>query len=342
MSTVEKFDYLVFLGRFQPVHIGHVEVIETALKLAKQVIVVVGSANQPRTIKNPWTAPERINMIRESINSDRISYTSVPDQQYNDQRWVASVQLAVQNVMSNRGWTDKTRVGIVGHHKDESSFYLKLFPQWELVDHEMNETINATDLRALFFEQKHVKYLQSIMPPAAYSFVETFRKTDEFSRLVREHSMIAAYRKAWAAAPYAPTFLTTDAVVVQSGHVLLIERKSAPGEGLLALPGGFVNQSERLVDAMVRELREETRLKVPDPVLRGSIAATEVFDKPDRSLRGRTVTFAYLIQLAPGKLPVVKGDDDARRACWVPISELREDNMFEDHFAIIQRMLGTV
>jgi bifunctional NMN adenylyltransferase/nudix hydrolase len=108
----------------------------------------------------------------------------------------------------------------------------------------------------------------------------------------------------------------------------------------MALPGGFLDANERLKTAVIRELREETRIKVPAPVLLGSITKTEVFDDPHRSARGRTVTHAYLIELKGEKLPKVKGGDDASKAFWVPFADVKPEQMFEDHFHIIQAMVG--
>jgi bifunctional NMN adenylyltransferase/nudix hydrolase len=96
--------------------------------------------------------------------------------------------------------------------------------------------------------------------------------------------------------------------------VLVLRRRVHPGRGLIALPGGSLHQDERVVDGMLRELREETGLKVPRPVLEGSTAASQVFDAPERSARGRVITHAYLIQLKAGALPAVCGADDADRA----------------------------
>ena len=86
---------------------------------------------------------------------------------------------------------------------------------------------------------------------------------------------------------------------MQSGHVFVVRRKVHPGKGLLALPGGFLAANMTLEDNALKELKEETQIKVPVQVLRGSIKNQKAFDYPERSQRGRTVTFAYYIELEP-------------------------------------------
>jgi bifunctional NMN adenylyltransferase/nudix hydrolase len=168
-----------------------------------------------------------------------------------------------------------------------------------------------------------------------------FTHTIAYDTIVTEFRMIQDYKTAWKAAPYAPTFVTTDAVVVQSGHLLLVKRKHAPGMGLWALPGGFLNQEETLEAGMLRELREETKIKVPLPVLRGSIKSQKTFDHPNRSTRGRTITTAFFIDLGfDNALPKVKGSDDAEVAVWVPFNKIDRTQMFEDHFAIIDNFIN--
>jgi bifunctional NMN adenylyltransferase/nudix hydrolase len=349
----KQFDYLVFIGRFQPFHVGHQEVLDKALQLADKVIVLVGSANQPRTIKNPFSFAERRQMILNTYGFNnlkgdedkhdykRIAVEPLSDNKYNDTAWAASVQSIVSSHIAVMGWSDKPRRGgIIGHVKDSSSYYLNLFPQWELVDHAINEEVHATDIRKIMFTGQNLRFLQAVVPYTVFAFLEKFSNTADAAALFKEQIFIDTYRRSWAAAPYAPTFLTCDAVVVQSGHILLIKRKAEPGKGLYALPGGFVNQNERIEDGMLRELREETKLKVPEPVLRGSIKAKEVFDHPDRSLRGRTVTQAFYIELQPGKLPPVKGGDDAAQARWIPLAHVREEELFEDHYSIIKHFVG--
>ena len=65
------------------------------------------------------------------------------------------------------------------------------------------------------------------------------------------------FRAKWSGTPYPPMFVTADAVVIHRGKILLIRRAGMPGRGRLALPGGYVEHSELIQDAAVRELIEE-------------------------------------------------------------------------------------
>ncbi len=343
----QEFDFLVFIGRFQPFHNGHLQVIKTGLAQAKQLIILCGSAHQPRSVRNPWTISERETMIRGALSNDenlRIHIAPLMDIVYNDESWVRNVQATVNGlVTAHHGIPHKpAKVGLIGHSKDQSSYYLNLFPQWGAVNVENYQGISATPVRELIFGSRNSdEALDQWLPENVRQQLVKFSETSAFSDIKDEQAFVLKYQQAWNAAPYPPTFVTVDAVVIQSGHVLMVERKARPGKGLLALPGGFVNPSEKLVDACLRELKEETKLKVPVPVLKGSIRSQQVFDDPYRSARGRTITHAFYIELSPNKeLPKVKGSDDAKHAFWVPLAELNPGNLFEDHYFIIQEMTG--
>lgn len=350
-GMTKPYDFLVFIGRFQPFHRGHLTVIKAGLEQAERVIVLCGSAHQPRSVRNPWTVPERERMIRSAVSSeqqDRLFVSPLMDITYNDELWVRNVQATVNGIVTaHHGVLHRVpSVGLIGHSKDQSSYYLNLFPQWHAVNVPNFEQLNSTPIRRQYFADDSEDYLTSkhakaALPESICQLLAEFRNSDDFHAIRDEHLFVEKYRKAWEAAPYEPTFVTVDAVVVQSGHVLMVERKARPGKGLLALPGGFVDSGEKLVDGCLRELREETRLKVPVPVLKGSIKASEVFDDPYRSARGRTITHAFYIELSPNKeLPKVKGGDDARHAMWVPLADLNPATIFEDHYFIIQEMTG--
>jgi bifunctional NMN adenylyltransferase/nudix hydrolase len=341
-SSARRFDALIFIGRFQPPHRGHVDVLQQALRQADRVCVLIGSTDKPRTVKDPFSFDERREMIASVLDEDaraRVLIAPVQDSTYNDGDWVRWVQDAVAALL---GDTAGRQIGLIGHEKDASSYYLRMFPQWTLVDVEATEDISATEIREQLFAERHNSFVSWAVPAPVRDWLDAFRVRPEFAQLASEFEFIASYRKAWAAAPYPVTFVTVDAVVVHSGHVLLIRRRAEPGRGLWALPGGFVEQGERLEAACLRELREETGLKLPEPVLRGSLKDTHVFDHPHRSLRGRTITHAFLFHMPTGELPRVKGGDDADKARWVPLNVFAQmrNVMFEDHFDITYYFLG--
>ena len=336
----KKYDTLVLIGRFQPFHNAHLEIIKRATALCDQLVVVTGSANQPRTYKNPFTSEERAVMIRYATMglSIRIAIEANPDTIYNDQAWAVRVQALVAR-HTNPG----DKIAVIGHKKDESSFYLDMFPQWGFENVEQIEPLSAVNIRDLYFKRDvNMNFIKAVVPQTTFDFLQSFNTRPEYEQIIREREFVANYKKQYASLPYPPIFSTADAVVICSGHVLMIKRRAEPGKGLWALPGGYVNANtdKSVEDAAIRELREETMIKVPAPVLRGSIVRSKVFDAIDRSPRGRIITHAFYIQLSDGELPKVKGSDDAEKARWVPIAEVKSEECFEDHYEILQHFLG--
>jgi len=336
----KPYGTLVLIGRFQPFHNAHLEIIKRATALTDNLVIITGSANQPRTYKNPFTSAEREQMIKAATGglTLKIHIESNPDTIYNDQAWAVRIQSIV-----SRYRILGTRTAIIGHKKDESSFYLDMFPQWEYVDVEEIEPLSAVNIRDLYFKRDaNMNFIKAVVPQTTFVYLDAFKDTPEYEQIIKEREFVENYRKQYASLPYPPIFSTADAVVIQSGHILLIKRRAEPGKGLWALPGGYVNANtdKSVEDAAIRELREETMIKVPGPVLRGSIVRSKVFDAIDRSPRGRIITHAFHIVLPDGELPKVKGSDDAEKARWVPIAEVKSEECFEDHYEIIQHFLG--
>lgn len=350
-----KYDLLVYIGRFQPFHNGHKDVIDTALSQSERVCIVIGSHNRPRSPKNPWTSEERVQMIRSCFPEEvqhRLSFAPVVDHLYNFDRWLAAVDSAVTSTkfMYNTG-LKPFKIGLIGLNKDQSSFYLHHFPQWESVPYTPKKMINATDIRNEFFSpsvlfdtvddlRKKNSILSKHLSEEILDSMIMFSQTPAFQSLWEEQQFLLKHKEMWSKAPYPPTFQTADAIVVQAGHVLLVERADCPGRGLLAIPGGYVGQNESVETAALRELKEETKIDVPMAVLKGSIAKSRMFDDPSRSERGRIITQAYLIRLNDKVLPKVKGDSDAKKAVWTPISNLNRNKLFEDHFDILETMVS--
>ncbi len=348
-TTAKEFDLLILIGRFQPFHNEHKRIIDIALEKSRNVLILVGSAGKARTIRNPFTFGERKHMISESVGAgDRLIIKPLYDKTYNDAAWIKQVQTVVLdtalhvanngNSFHASGYND-IKVGLIGASKDNTSYYLKMFPQYQSVNVAIEADLHATAIRE--------DYLRNCMidgpniPESVLKFLLTFSRTDDYQQLKSELRFVENYKKQWAVSPYPVKHATVDSVVEQSGHILLVKRKAEPGKGLWALPGGHLNEFEKQLDGAIRELREETKIKVPEAVLRGSIRDHETFDDPYRSTLGRVITKAYHFKLADDvTLPKVRGADDAEKAKWVPISELREDQMFDDHYAVVAYFLG--
>lgn len=340
---MKKYHTAVFIGRLSPMHLGHEFVIKKALENANEVIVVVGSSFAARSFRNPFTFEERKKIIKSVFPQPEVKVVPVSDYPYDDNKWVAAVQAVVG---ANRQFTpDPERTTLIGHKKDETSYYLNLFKMWDSIALPNLNGYNATELReALFVEQKsNRKLCQTNMSELAYAaLIDIMReKSKELYTVVQDNVENQKYIKLWESAPFPPVFVTGDAVLTQSGAVLLIKRGKFPFKDKWALPGGFLNQKETILSGVIRELSEETRVKVPEKVLRGSVKSSFVFDHPNRDPRGRSITHAYHIDLGfPNeKLPKVKGSDDAAEARWFQFSELRQDMMAFDHWHILNHFL---
>jgi bifunctional NMN adenylyltransferase/nudix hydrolase len=341
-----EYKFCVFIGRFQPLHQAHLQVVKQALAQAEQLILVIGSCRAARNIKNPWTFDERVSMVRACLTPDeqaRIHFVPARDYYYSDNIWVAQIQQAVNQIAKG-----ESSIALIGSYKDSSSYYIKYFPQWDFIPAQTDKTMNATDVRNDLFDLAHLdastSWHEQVPEPIRKWINENFSNTPTFSALESEYRFIKEYKQKskFVGQPWAPTFVTVDAVVIQSGHILVVRRKFNPGKGLIALPGGFVKDGERLEAAAIRELKEETGIRVDKPVLQSRVSGSHVFDHPGRSLRGRTITHGFCIKLPDGDLPEVRASDDADAAFWLPLMDVArlEQEFYEDHAHIIQHFVS--
>jgi len=350
MDNLQKpYDYAVFIGRLSPPHNAHFHNIRKGLEVADQVIVFIGSAYRARNLKHPFTWQERAQMLSAGLTYEenkRVIIRPLRDFIYNDSKWTINVQQEI-DMITNK---EPSNIALVGHAKDKSSYYLTLFPQWDFIEAGKMSGYTATDIRNKYFNYYGYEDLYfnnvpksffedcyKLMPNGVIAWLNHFSQSDEYKQIQNEYSYIRKYKEQWKAAPHPVNFVTTDAVVIQSGHILLVKRKAFPGKGLWALPGGFLKTNELIHDGMLRELKEETRIKIDKRKLSDNIKIWHVFDNPERSERGRTITHAALIHLPGDKeLPQVKGGDDASHAFWMPLTNVKSDSCFEDHSFIIE------
>lgn len=122
--------------------------------------------------------------------------------------------------------------------------------------------------------------------------------------------------------------ITTDGAIIKDKKILLIKRKNNPYQGKWALPGGFVEYKERVEDAVVREVFEETGLKTKIRDLIG------IYSDPNRDPRGHTITIVYLLDILSGEL---NSGDDANDANFFDLKDLPQ--LAFDHNIILKDVI---
>ena len=106
--------------------------------------------------------------------------------------------------------------------------------------------------------------------------------------------------------------ITVDGVIIKKGKILLIKRKNEPFKGKWALPGGFVEYGEKVEDAVLREIKEETGLNAKIKNLLG------VYSDPNRDPRGHTISIVFILE-GEGE---AKASDDASDVKFFDLNKL--------------------
>jgi len=121
--------------------------------------------------------------------------------------------------------------------------------------------------------------------------------------------------------------LAVDAIILVDNKVVLIERKNPPYGW--AFPGGFVDYGESVEDAVIREVAEETSLKIVE----GTLEQVNTYSAPNRDPRGHVVSVVFSCK-AEG---TPKAQDDAKNIALFSLEELPE--LAFDHKNILERFI---
>ena len=200
----------VLIGRFQPVHQGHLFVIEQALKHCDQLVIMLGSSYRANTIKNPFNTPERIALLRDHFAPEwqaRIHIEPLEDTMYDEPSWIQSIRQAVNARAQGKN------IAVIGHDKDPSTYYLKHFPDWELIELGNYQNLDATLIRKAWFSARSVQAIDTIpgLTEVSRAFLTAQFGNERYQRLKEEFEFIQAYKTQWAHTPYPVLFNTTDA-----------------------------------------------------------------------------------------------------------------------------------
>lgn len=327
--------YSAFIGRMQLPHNGQLQIIKKALEETDALIVVLGSSFKSRTPKNPFTWEERADMIKLSLGDligkegERIHFIPMRDY-YDDDKWAFEVKKAVLSI------TNGKPVSLYGHKKDVTGYYQDNFSEWEYVDAGHLPGYDSSNLRKALFSVRS--------PSSAMSVISHYTSQP-----------IIDYLTAWSELPYRADMIeyknavdmdlqkfndninvSADAILTCADKILVMRRRNHPGKNTIALPGGFVERNEKTLQAALRELEEETTLKIPAGLASHSLVDCKVYDDPMRSERKRIITHAYHFDLNMDNPPEVRSTEEAKDPFWLDFDAIDslESEFFEDHFMI--------
>ncbi|UCE10209.1 MAG: NUDIX hydrolase [Candidatus Thorarchaeota archaeon] len=119
---------------------------------------------------------------------------------------------------------------------------------------------------------------------------------------------------------------TIDVAVTDGKRVILVKRAKEPFKGKWVFPGGFVDYNETVEDAAVREVLEETGVRVELQEILG------VYSAPDRDPREHHVNVVFVAKPIEGE---PQGGDDAAEAEWRNLSSLGQGDLGFDHDLIV-------
>jgi bifunctional NMN adenylyltransferase/nudix hydrolase len=182
----KEYQFGIYIGRFQPCHNGHWQTIELALTKVEKLIIVLGSHRVAMDIRNPWSTAERADLIQQCLSAEqrsRVIFLPMRDWLYSDNLWLTAIQQQVSEITG-----DSRSIAIFGHHKDPSSYYLDLFPQWDFVETGNYTGLSSTNIREAYFE--HQKCPTDHVPEPVDSFLQNFLATDRYQTLCQEYQFL--------------------------------------------------------------------------------------------------------------------------------------------------------
>jgi len=123
---------------------------------------------------------------------------------------------------------------------------------------------------------------------------------------------------------------TVDVIIEQNSRILMIRRKNEPYKGCLALPGGFVDEGERIEDAARREANEETSLNIH------LVGILGVYSDSKRDPRGHLISTVFVGIVPSDNVSVeASAQDDASEVEWINLEAIIKSNIAFDHKKIL-------
>lgn len=291
-----------YIGRFQPLHVGHMSVISQMLEEVDHAVIGIGSAQEHHTVENPFTADERVAMLREALGDsiERCTIIRIKDID-NYPRWVGHVESLCPKF--DIVWSGNRIV----KQLFEDAGYKVLIPEYESI-------ISASEIRTMMCNGGG---WQRYVPEGVAHIIKDLKGVDRVRQLYS--------RRYTNPAPTADIIIEVydnASGTEKLEGIVLIERKEKPFGW--AIPGGHQEYGDSLEKTAVKEAEEETGLKVE------LVEQLGTYSDPARDPRGHRNSTVFIAR-AYGK---PKAGSDAKNAEVFALDSLPEELAF-DHGRII-------
>jgi bifunctional NMN adenylyltransferase/nudix hydrolase len=321
----------LIIGRFQPLHNGHVSLIERSLEENDKTIVVVGSINKLPDFKNPFTAEERIQFIRDRFEGLII----VPMKDCpTDDEWESNVIALVNNIEEN-----PANVTLYTNPKDEQWYREHLVYPVKVLD---DVNISATQIRHAWYTNS-LWTVESLLPDGIQKYLEEHH---DVVRLIDEyHGTMESMKAKEEGHPFGnPMEPVSFAVIVQGDKLLVGKRKGFRGKGQLGLLGGYLQNTETTLDGCMREVLEESDVDLASLLATGRAKCiTRAIEENIDDIGTRTLGVNYLFVIHPEEELELNPDGEETESLeWVDLTDVLHEKtlLFFNHNLITQRLLS--
>ena len=372
----------VYIGRFQPFHKGHKAIVDLTVKMMKPgdtFTIIIGSADQQETERNPLSASQRKEMLSTELEGYPVTILTINDSPYNYDLWIERLCAKMLGFKSAthddflekqedfiKGFSNICIVGMenVEEYIDRITKYYTYAPTEHfnlgINSHIFSEldtqtSVHGSSIRAF------IRANDGRCPRRFYSDIKDFVSEKVLAYLKTVNFPLIVYNAYTKGINYAEStgckynycFMTVDNIVFDKflDQVLLIKRKD---NGKLAIPGGFAEPYMNMKDNALRELEEETSITakmLKDAFVKIDELEPTLIDAPYRDPRSshkcNFVSAVYVWQSKVDALknfiPYIKAGDDAVDTVWLSKEECEDLPAWRfhaDHKKIICKLLG--
>lgn len=372
----------VYIGRFQPFHKGHKAIVDLTVKMMKPgdtFTIIIGSADQQETERNPLSASQRKEMLSIELEGYPVTILTINDSPYNYDLWIECLCAKMLDFKSAthddflekqedfiKGFSNICIVGMenVEEYIDRITKYYTYAPTEHfdlgISSHVFSEldtqtSVHGSSIRTLACSEDrgHLENFYSDIKDFVSEKVLAYLKTVNFPLIVYNAYVNGINYATSTGCKYNSCFMTVDNIVFDKflDQVLLIKRKD---NGKLAIPGGFAEPYMNMKDNALRELEEETSITakmLKDAFVKIDELEPTLIDAPYRDPRSshkcNFVSAVYVWQSKVDALknfiPYIKAGDDAVDTVWLSKEECEDLPAWRfhaDHKKIICKLLG--